>query len=667
MNKSYIFNNFHHLIHGADYNPEQWVSYDGVWNEDMRLFKLANMNELTIGMFSWSVLEPEEGKFDFSVFDEVIDRVFKSGGRIILSTPSGARPMWLAKKYPEVLRVEKNGVRNDFGGRHNHCYTSPAYRERVAIINEKLAARYGNHPAVIGWHISNEYGGECHCPLCRKAFQEWLREKYDNDIEKLNHDWWATFWSHRYSFFEDIEDPHLGGETGVHALNLEWHRFVTDQVVDFMQAEVKAIRKWSDKPVTTNMMWAFTDYNYYKFRDVLDFASWDAYPEWGRDRLKAAQECAFWHDFYRSLKMKPFLMMESTPSLVNWHEINRLKRPGEDTLASLQAIAHGSDSVQYFQFRASRGSSEKFHGAVVMHDGTEDTRVFKAVQSTGEFLKKIDEVCGTIVRSEVAIVYDPENYWALSDCQGYLQHNKGYFETLYSYHKYFWENAINCDVISPKDDMSRYKLVIAPMLYMTDEETIDNLSKYVENGGTLYATYIFGVVNGIDLCHLGGIPGGKLKEVFGLTVEETDTSYPDQHNEVVYYGKRFKTKDFCDVLKYVLAMPLGHYANDYYAHTPAYTVNEYGKGKAYYQAFRSDDDFIKTAFNELIEALSIKRNAITPEGVTAHTRCDGEHEFLFIENYTDKVKEIPNPDPTSPDNKIYLPPRSVKVLKKRSL
>jgi len=673
MGKNYVFENFQHLLHGADYNPEQWADYEGVWDEDMRLFSLANMNELTVGMFSWAVLEKEEGVFDFSVFDEVLDRVYANGGRIIMSTPSGARPLWLAKKYPEVLRVGADGVRNDFGGRHNHCFTSPAYREKVRIINEKLAERYGNHPAVIGWHLSNEYGGECHCPLCRQAFRDYLKEKYNGDIAALNHDWWTTFWSHKYCSFDDIEEPHTHGENGVHGLNLEWRRFVTRQAVDFMKAEAEAVRKFSDKPITTNMMWGFYDYDYFKFRDVLDFASWDAYPEWGAGRIKAADDCAFWHDFYRSLKKnKPFLLMESTPSLVNWHEINRAKRPGEDTLASLQAIARGADSVQYFQFRASRGSSEKFHGAVVMHDGTEHTRTFRAVQKTGDILKKVDEICGTLVQSRVAILMDWESMWALDDCQGYLSKNKGYLSTLYAYHKYFIDRSINVDIVNPKDDLSPYSLVIAPMLYMTDEQTIESLTNYVSGGGTLFSTYIFGVVNGTDLCHLGGKPGGTLKDVFGLTVEETDTLYPDARGEVVMSGKPFITKDFCDVITNCKAQILATYNADFYSGSPAYTVNDYGKGKAYYQAFRSDDDFIAAALDNVTENIGIAPNAVAPAGVQVTTRTDGKNEYLFILNFTDEEQKVlinglyaDLLNNSSVRGEVAVNPLDFKILKKR--
>ena len=252
--KQYVTDNFPHFIHGADYNPEQWLHDKSVWDQDMALMKLANCNEMSVGIFSWAKLEPREGEFDFSFLDEIIEKVGANGGKIILATPSGARPRWLAEKYPEVLRVGVDGVRDHFKARHNHCYTSPVYREKVAIINRELSRRYGNNDTVIAWHLSNEYGGECRCPLCVQAFQEFLREKYHNDISQLNLAWWTTFWSKTYDRFDQIEPPGKYTEDGIHGLNLDWHRFVTHQTRDFILHETAAIREFSQKPTTINMM-----------------------------------------------------------------------------------------------------------------------------------------------------------------------------------------------------------------------------------------------------------------------------------------------------------------------------------------------------------------------------------------------------------------------------
>ena len=638
--KKYPCTSYPHLIHGADYNPEQWLYDKSVWDEDMRLMKLAGCNEMTVGIFSWAKLEPEEGVYDFSFLDEIIEKIGNNGGKVILSTPSGARPHWLAEKYPEVLRVGADGVREHFKARENHCFTSPVYRQKVQKINRLLAERYGNNPTVIAWHLSNEYNGECHCPLCVKAFQEYLRNKFHNSIDELNHAYWTSFWSHTYDSFEQIEPPAQHTECATHGLNLDWHRFVTHQTMDFMKCEIEPLKELTPHlPVTTNLMFEFYDLNYHELKEIIDFASWDSYPEWhnGDDAL-IASKTAFWHDLYRTLKDKPFLLMESTPSQVNWKPFNKPKRPGMDVLSSLQAIAHGSDSVQYFQWRKSRGSSEKFHGAVVGHDGTEHTRVFKSVAKTGEILHQIDEIAGTMTHAQAAVIFDWENMWALNDCQGYANSTKNYYETCYSYHRLLWERGIDCDIISPKADLSRYALVIAPMLYLTDEKTIGNLCSYVADGGTLLGTYMMGTVDENDLCYLGGIPANELKDVFGILNEEIDTLYPQERQHAQMNGQIHELCDYCEVIHAKEAEVLAVYADGYYKDTPALTLNHYHKGHALYQAARDTGTLKEEIMSFLVDMLNLKSNVVCestlPHGLTAHKRSSDTADYIFVENYS---------------------------------
>ncbi len=676
MKKQHPCPSFPHFLHGADYNPEQWIDDKTIWDSDMKLMKLAHCNEMTVGIFSWSTLEPEEGRFDFSFLDEIIEKIEKNGGKVILSTPSGARPRWLAETYPEVLRVGSDGVREHFRARHNHCFTSPVYREKVQRINRALAERYGHNPTVVAWHISNEYSGECHCPLCVQAFRDFLRKKFHNNIAELNKAYWTTFWSHTYDSFDQIEPPGKLTETGVHGLNLDWHRFVTQQTMDFIRTETAPLREVTPHlPVTINMMYEFYDLDYHKVADVIDFASWDSYPEWHNgDDAVIAQRAAFWHDLYRSLKRKPFLLMESTPSLVNWKPFNKPKAPGLDVLSSVQAVAHGSDSVQYFQWRKSRGSSEKLHGAVVGHDGTADTRVFRSVQKTGMTLKKIDEIAGSMTAAPVAIVFDWENMWALDDCQGYALNGKKYFDTCYEYHRVFWERGINCDIVSPHADLSSYSMVVAPMLYLTDAQTIDNFKVYTKNGGVLYATYMLGTVDTNDLCYLGGIPAAELKEVFGITAEEIDTLYPAERRHAVIDGKEHELCDYCETVHLTGATALAHYTDGYYRNLPAVTVNEYGEGLAVYQACRDNGSLKEQVIAQIIDMHAITsvigNSEPLPHGVTAHSRTDGKTTFVFVENYsaTETVTlplSRPMTDMLSGEtvDSCTLPPYSFRVLK----
>ncbi|SER76243.1 beta-galactosidase [Salipaludibacillus aurantiacus] len=634
------------LLHGADYNPEQWKDYPHIFEEDLKLMKKAKCNVMSVGIFSWVSLEPEEGRFTFEWMDEVLDRLYKNGVFVFLATPSGARPAWLSQKYPEVLRVTERRMRNLHGFRHNHCYTSPKYREKVSIINTELAERYSQHPAVIGWHISNEYGGECHCDYCQDAFRAWLETKYKS-LDKLNHDWWTSFWSHTYTDWSQIESPSPVGENMVHGLNLDWKRFVTDQTVDFLKHEVKPLREKNPKiPVTTNFMGDYEGLNYWKFTEILDIISWDAYPDWHvpRDGSKLAARVGLLHDLNRSFKGgQPFMLMESTPSMTNWQSYSKLKRPGMHLLSSIQAIAHGSDTVQYFQWRKSRGSSEKFHGAVVGHDGTDKTRVFKEVQKTGETLEKLYEISGTSVQPEAAIIYDWENRWALKDAQGPRNIGMHYEETVEEHYRPFWEKGIPADIVDMEADFSRYKLVIAPMLYMIRAGAAEKLEQFVKDGGTLVTTYWSGIVNESDLCFLGGFPG-PLKNVLGIYSEEIDSLVDGETNAVDFKTPNhlgltgsYTAKELCDLIHLETAEALAAYSNDFYAGTPALTVNQFGKGKAYYVASRNCSIFQLDFLSAVISETSLKPvlNADLPAGVSAQKRTNGQEEFIFLMNFNE--------------------------------
>lgn len=639
MEPKYISEKFKHIVFGGDYNPEQWLDTPEILDEDVRLFKLANCNEMTVGIFSWSALEPEEGKFNFEWLDKVIDDIYNAGGRIILATPSGARPQWLAKKYPEVLRVSNNGVRIHFSDRHNHCYTSPAYREKVSIIDKKLAERYGKHPAVIAWHISNEFGGECFCPLCQAEFRKWLKRKYGT-LENLNKQWWTAFWSHTYTDWEQIEPPLSNGERGIHGLTLDWQRFVTDRTADFIRCECEAIKSAAPQiPVTTNLMGFYKFLDYRVIANEVDFISWDNYPNWTGDPsdINIAVETAMTHDVMRCLKKnKPFYLMESTPSHVNWRPVNKLMKPGVNTLSSLQAVAHGSDSVQYFQWRKSRGSFEKFHGAVVDHVGNENTRVFREVSALGSRLKKLDNIVGSIFNSDVALLSDWPNRWAIDSAAGFQSGNKKYLETLQSYYLPFWKRGINTDIIGEKDTFDGYKILIAPMLYMVSEELGKKLEAFVKGGGILVCTYMTGMTNENDLVHLGGFPGAGLRKVFGIWNEEIDTLYPQQSNTVEFKdGSKLTAHDYCELLHTEGAEALAAYSSDFYAGMPAVTVNRYGNGAAYYIAFRDGGAAIENLADELLRRAEIEKvfDGNLPYGVTVHTRQKYDEAIVFLQNF----------------------------------
>ena len=625
---------FDFIVHGGDYNPDQWIRTKEIWDEDIRLMKLAGINSATVGIFAWGLLEPKEGEFNFGWLDELMDKFAENGISAILATPSGARPAWMAEKYPEVLRVGEDGIRNEYGERHNHCLTSPVYREKVRIINRALAERYKAHPALKMWHISNEYSGECHCELCQEAFRDWLKIEYDNDLDLLNDLWWSGFWSHQITDWSQISSPKWRGENHVSALRLAWRRFVTDSHISFFENEIAPLRELTPGiPITTNLMRLYDGIDYQKLATHLDLVSWDNYPEWGvGDDVGAAVETAFVHDVFRSMKGgQPFFMMESTPSNVNWRGVNKLPPPGLQTLAAVQAVAHGADSVQYFQWRKGRGGQEKFHGAVVDHCGHENTRVFREISKTGEVLKKLSSVVGGRSESKVAVIFDWENSWAVGDFCGFNNERRDYAEECVKWYRPFLRRGISADVIAMDADFSKYELVIAPFLYMLKPGTEEMIASFVQNGGTFVGTYLLGTADRNDRCFLGGFPAGVLKDVFGLWHEETDALPAGNPGQAGFRDKTYPVEHVCDIIHSNGASVLGTYRSDFYAGLPSVTENSFGKGKALYVAFRSDESLSDDVCSELIEKLIISTDAEIDSGEIMIRR---RGELIFALNFT---------------------------------
>lgn len=648
MNKILNVNEF---LHGGDYNPEQWLGTPEIINKDFALFKRADINTVTVGIFSWAKLESEEEKYNFEWLDDIFDRVEKMHGHVILATPSGARPAWLAMKYPEVLRTDCNGIKKGFGGRHNHCLTSPIYRKKVREINAKLAEHFGKRQSLILWHISNEYSGECYCGLCQQAFRNWLKAKYKT-LDNLNHAWWNTFWSHTFTDWKQITAPSPRTERGNKGMNLDWKRFITDQTISFIDNEISPLKKITPNiPVTTNMMAGnplmdpFTGFDYQKVAKHLDIISWDSYPAWGNDYQSTEElgrNVALIHDFFRSLKHQNFMIMENTPSRVNWASIDRTKRPGMHELASLQDIAHGSDSVLYFQLRASRGSAEMFHGAVLEHRHPDKTRVYSDVSQVGKDLQKIKMIYGSSYsKAKVAIVYSYDNFWALSDAESYM-HDKKLWQTIQKHYRYFYENDIPVDFVSPNDDFSQYKLIIDPMHFMMSRDYMDKLHDYVKNGGNVVGTYISGIVNKNGLAYMDEWPM-QLQKIYGIEPIETDVLYPKQLNKLSFAGKEYLAHDFCENILNHNAEILAEYQTDFYANTPAITKHKLGKGIGYYLACRVDYDLLGKFYALVVNNLNLRPSLPilkSSSKVSIQSREDDNYRYFFVQNFSHEKQRI---------------------------
>jgi beta-galactosidase len=641
-----IIPGFPHILHGADWNPDQWLHDPAVIDEDVRLMEKSGCNAFSVGIFAWSTLEPAEGRFEFAWLDAIMDRLAAHGFYAFVATPSGGKPRWMSQKYPEVRRVNRTGDREPHGSRHNHCFTSPVYREKVRIINTKLAERYGKHKALAGWHISNEYSGACFCDYCLAAFRAFLRSRYAS-LDALNRAWWTSFWSQAFQDWNQI-DPR---DSPVDGLNLDWNRFVTYQTVDFMKHEVAPLKAASpNAPVTTNMMSTFVGLDYWRFAGISDRMSWDAYPTLHGDQSwRQGVNLSFHHDLYRTMKGGlPFILMESTPSNTNWQQTPQLKKPGQHRQEMLLAIGHGADTTMYFQWRKSQGAAEKMHGAVVDHGEAERTRVFQDVAAHGAFIKHLDGVVGTTVRPEVAVLYDWEVRWGLMYTQGPRQQaqrapfDKDYLQTCQDHYRPFWKLGIAADIIESLSPFDRYKLVVAPMLFMLKPGLVDRLAVFVRGGGTLVLTYLSGIVDETDLVLRGGWPGGGLRKLAGIWSEEIDSLYPEAKQQIVSSPGNpvgltgtYPVKDYCERVHREGATALATLGSDFYAGMPALTVNLVGDGRVYYLAARpSDDTFLDAFARGLVLQLKLGRtlDVDLPEGVTVQQRTGGGRTFYFLHN-----------------------------------
>ncbi|MBI5929840.1 MAG: beta-galactosidase [Chloroflexi bacterium] len=635
---------FEKLWHGADYNYEQWLDSPDILAEDFRLMRLTHSNVMSVGIFAWAMLEPLEGQYTFDWLDQLMDSLAANGLSAILATPSAAPPAWLSQKYPETRRVSELGIRQPHRRRQNFCYASPIYREKIVALNTRLAERYQHHPALVLWHVSNEYGAtQCHCELCYHGFQAWLQQRY-GDLDSLNQAWWSTFWSHRYTDWSQIEpvDPSM------HSLMLDWQRFISDQALDFFLAESAPLRQITpDIPITTNFMQPDVGLNYWHFAKHIDVACWDSYPRWHQsDDLQTAMRTAFYHDLHRSYKKGlPFLLMESTPSVTNWQGISRLKKPGMHKLSSLQAVAHGANSVQYFQWRQSRGGEEKFHGAVVSHLASENTRVFQDVQAVGRLLEKLTPLTATTVQASVAIIYDFENEWALNHAQIPRSLAKNYRETCQQHYSHFWQQGLAVDILNTEADFTGYRLVIAPMLYMLAPGLAERIEAYVTAGGTFVTTYLSGLVNESDLCFLKGYPP-PLRRTLGLYSEELDTLADHQFGQIVPSAENplqlhgvYEFYHYAELVHPEHAQVLATYDSEFYAGYPVLTANTHGSGQAYYIAARTESRFLADFYTHLTKHIGLENPLCTrlPDGLSIQLRSSVNQRFAFIMNFTDQT------------------------------
>ncbi|MBB5802676.1 beta-galactosidase [Saccharothrix ecbatanensis] len=663
--------------YGGDYNPEQWPRE--VWDDDYAALKLAGINTVTVGVFAWAHLQPAEDRYDFSTLDAIVARATAEGMRIVLATPSGAMPPWLAHKYPEACRVDFEGRRHVYGQRHNACPSSPDFRRLSVAMAGRLAERYGDNPAVVAWHVGNEYGGACWCPRCGEAFREWLGERYGS-LDRLNDAWNTTFWSHTFTDWAEIQPPNMLSEhwrgpdhTAFQGITLDYKRFMSDALLGGFVAEKAAIREHSaHTPVTTNMMGLYQPIDYHRWAPHLDFASWDNYPPEDPSASRTAARMALAHRLMRGLRDgEPFWVMEQTPSVTASRNVNSVKRPGVLRLWSWQSVAHGADAVLYFQLRQSRGACEKYHGAVLDHAGRTDTRVFREVSEVGsEFARVGDAVLGARTPARVALLVDWDSWWAVEMSDG-PNRNVRYMDVLTAYHRTLWQANASLDVVPVTADLSGYDVVVAPLLHMVKGDLAERVTAFVDAGGTFVTTALSGRVDEDDNAFLTDVPG-PFASLLGLRVEETDAQQPDVVNPVTLFGTEYEGRHVFEVVIPDDAEVLGTYGADFYAGTPAVTRAARGRGSAWYVATLLDDAGVATVVRKALDEHGLVGPlADVPDvEVTERVSPDGTRHLFVLNHGEARTVECPVGGTNLLDgralragDKVDLPPAAVLVIR----
>jgi beta-galactosidase len=628
---------------GGDYNPEQWP--EEVWTEDYRLFDTARIDTVTLGVFDWALTQPAEDVYDFGTLDRAVERAAAEGRQICLATGTGAHPAWLARAHPEITRIDFEGRKHRFGGRHNSCPSSPVFRRLSAEMARRRAARYADNPAIVAWHVGNEYSGACYCDLCAAGFRDWLRKKYES-LDGVNAAWYTRFWSHTFYDWDEIEPPsalteHWRGpdHTAFQGITLDYLRYMSDAMLTNYLDEKNAIRESSvDLPVTTNFMGMFRGLDYHRWAPHLDFASWDNYPP---DDTSQAR-MAFTHDLMRGLKDgQPFWLMEQTPSFTACRDVNPLKRPGTMRLWSWQAVAHGADAVLFFQMRASRGASEKYHGAVIGHSGRDDTRVFREVAELGAELDTLGGAAlGARTPARVAILFDWDSWWALEISDGPSRLVK-YQSVVLAYHQALWDAGVDVDAVPVTADLSGYDVVVAPALHMLKGDIAQRLEAVAARGGSVVTTFLSGRVDEHDNAFLMDVPG-PLGALMGVRVDEWDARGPEVVNPVRLGDVVVESRLLFELVIPQGAEVVGEYQADFYAGTPAVTRNAYGDGEGWYVAAGLDQAGVSWVMRQVLDRHGLSGPyADVPDLETATRVTPDGTRLLFLLNHNAAPVEVP--------------------------
>lgn len=622
---------------GGDYNPEQWPRE--VWSEDMELMREAGVSFVTLGVFSWSWLEPAKGEYDFAWLDDIMEMLHANDIAVDLATATATPPPWLSAAHPEILPVDHEGHTLWPGSRQAWCPSSPVYRDYALALTTQLAQRYHDHPALAMWHVSNEYACHnipCYCDTCAAGFRVWLRRRHET-LERLNDAWGTAFWSQRYTEWEQVLPPRLTTTFANPTHVLDYKRFQSDTLLDFHRSEKAILEDLSPGvPVTTNFMTLshFDHLDYHQWAEHQDVISTDHYVVASLEHPQA--ELAFSGDITRGLAGgRPWLLMEHSTSAVNWQPVNPAKLPGGTLRDSLAHVARGADTLGFFQWRQSLSGSEKFHSALVPHAGRDSAR-FREVVELGRVAERLGEVLGSRVEADVAILWDYQAQWAAHGPAMPSSELK-YPTTAHAVHRVLRERGITADVVHPSAALTAYKVVVVPTLYLVTDEHAAAVAAAAEAGAQVLVTFFSGISDSDDHVRLGGYPGA-FKDLLGVRVEEFFPLLLDQRSELEGGGTGTLWSE--DVTA-VDAEVLDRYAAGPLAGRPAVTRRSTGTGAAWYLSTLLDDDALGSLLEQVTEAGGVRATAQVPPGVEAVRRRGEDGSWLFLVNDTTTEQQVP--------------------------
>ena len=617
------------LYFGGDYNPEQWSP--DVWKEDVALMRQAGVNLVTVGVFAWSSLEPEPGRYEFGWLDQVMDLLHDGGIQVDLATPTASPPPWFSLRHPEALPVNADGVRLTHGSRDTYCACSPTYREAAAGIARALGERYAGHPALAMWHVHNEYGTTCYCDHTAAAFRIWLQRRY-GVLDRLNAAWTTAFWSQGYSDWAEIQPPRATQYLVNPTQALDFRRFWSDELLGAFREQKAILRGFTpDVPITTNFVFGgWVPVNHAQWAAEVDLVAIDHYP--GSAGIGAEEQTAFGADLARSWAGgQSWLLMEQAAGSLNEGHRLHTKEPGRMARNSLSHIARGSRGALFFQWRASRGGAEMFHSALVPHAG-DDSRRFREVAEFGAMLPRLAELEESVVEAEVAILWDAEAWWAMQSTH-LPSSDLDYLAAVQAAHRQFWASGVGVDLADPAADLSAYRLVVVPSLYLVSEEAAASIARYVEKGGHVLVTYFSGIVNDDAQVWLGGYPGA-FTEVLGVRVEEF---HPVAQVDLASGGRgRVWSED----VRLTGAEAIDRYAGGVLDGSPAVTRHSYARGVAWYVSTQLEDAAYGSLVEQVIRGAGIELPDL-PAEVELVRRRAGETSWTILINHGDAAVEVP--------------------------